>query len=64
MIHKSQQQDIDRAGDRLLRETLEPLGWVLTGIEEDYELTCRAGLLSMVAPTAFGSKFNAELCFK
>lgn len=36
MIQKSQQQDIDRAGDRLLRETLEPLGWVLTGIEEDY----------------------------
>jgi hypothetical protein len=36
MIHKSQQQDTDRARDRLLRATLEPLGWVLTGIEEDY----------------------------
>jgi hypothetical protein len=32
---KSQQQDIDREGRRLLRESLEPLGWVLTGFEED-----------------------------
>jgi hypothetical protein len=36
MIQKSRQQDTDRTGDRLLREALEPLGWVLTGIEEDY----------------------------
>jgi len=36
MIQKSQQQDIDREGRRLLREALEPLGWVLTGFEEDY----------------------------
>ncbi len=36
MIQKSLQQDTDRAGDRLLRQTLEPLGWVLTGIEEDF----------------------------
>jgi hypothetical protein len=36
MIQKSEQQDIDRQGRRLLRETLETLGWVLTGFEEDY----------------------------
>jgi len=36
MIQKSEQQDIDREGRRLLREALEPLGWVLTGFEEDY----------------------------
>ena len=36
MIQKSQQQDIDREGRRLLREALEPLGWVLTGFDEDY----------------------------
>ena len=36
MIQKSPQQETDRAGDRLLRQTLEPLGWVLTGIEEDF----------------------------
>jgi uncharacterized protein DUF4365 len=36
MIQKSEQQETDRTGDRLLRDALEPLGWVLTGIEEDY----------------------------
>ena len=36
MIQKSEQQEIDRAGRRLLRQALEPLGWVLTGFEEDY----------------------------
>lgn len=36
MIQKSEQQEIDRRGRRLLREALEPLGWVLTGFEEDY----------------------------
>ena len=36
MIQKSQQQDIDRAGRRLLHEALEKLGWVLTGFSEDY----------------------------
>lgn len=36
MIQKSEQQDIDREGRRLLRKALEPLGWVLNGIEEDF----------------------------
>jgi hypothetical protein len=36
MIQKSAQQDIDRQGRLLLREVLEPLGWVLTGFDEDY----------------------------
>jgi len=36
MIKKSEQQDIDRKGRRLLREALESLGWVSTGFEEDY----------------------------
>ena len=36
VIEKTQQQEIDRAGRRLLKAALEPLGWVLTGIEEDY----------------------------
>lgn len=36
MIQKSPQQDTDREGRRLLREAFEPLGWVLTGFEEDY----------------------------
>jgi hypothetical protein len=36
MIQKSEQQDIDREGRRLLREALELLGWVLTGFGEDY----------------------------
>jgi hypothetical protein len=36
MIQKSDQQDIDRQGRRLLREVLEPVGWVLTGFDEDY----------------------------
>lgn len=36
MIEKSEQQDIDRRGKRLIREALEPLGWVMTEIQEDY----------------------------
>jgi hypothetical protein len=36
MIQKSEQQDIDRSGRRLLRAAVEPLGWVLTGFDEDY----------------------------
>ena len=36
VIQKSEQQDIDRAGRRILRGALEPLGWVLNGIDEDY----------------------------
>src|SRR5258708_26689100 len=36
MIQKSDQQDIDRQGRRLLRQVLEPIGWVLNGFEEDY----------------------------
>jgi uncharacterized protein DUF4365 len=36
MIQKSTQQETDRDGRRLLRAALEPLGWVLTGFEEDY----------------------------
>ncbi len=36
MIQKFKQQDIDREGQRLLRESLEPLGWVLTEFKEDY----------------------------
>jgi hypothetical protein len=36
MIQKSDQQDIDRQGRRLLRGVLEPVGWVLTGFDEDY----------------------------
>jgi hypothetical protein len=36
MIQKSEQQEIDREGRRLLRDALEPLGWVVTGFEEDY----------------------------
>src|ERR1700745_4289852 len=38
MIKKSEQQDIDRQGKRLLRRALEPLGWVMTEIHEDYGL--------------------------
>ena len=36
MIEKSGQQEIDRRGKRLIREALEPLGWVMTEISEDY----------------------------
>jgi hypothetical protein len=36
MIEKSEQQDIDREGKRLIREALERLGWVMIEIHEDY----------------------------
>lgn len=36
MIEKSERQDIDRQGKRLVRDALEPLGWVMTEIPEDY----------------------------
>jgi hypothetical protein len=36
MIQKSEQQDIDFEGRRLLSQPLAPLGWVLNRIEDDY----------------------------
>jgi len=36
MIQKSEQQDIDFEGRRLLSQALAPLGWVLNRIEDDY----------------------------
>ena len=36
MITKSEQHDVNRAGKRLLRDVLEPLGWVVNDVQEDY----------------------------
>jgi hypothetical protein len=36
MIEKSEQQDIDRQGKRLVRDAVEQLEWVMTEIQEDY----------------------------
>jgi hypothetical protein len=65
MIHKSQQQDTDRAGDRLLRATLEPLGWVLTGIEEDYGIDHDVQVFVDGSPEGLclGSKFSSRVPF-
>ena len=36
VITKPEQHETDRAGQRLLREVLEPLAWVVNDVQEDY----------------------------
>jgi len=59
VIKKSSQQEIDRAGDRLLREVLEPLGWVLVGIEEDYGIDYDVQVFAAGSPN--GLWFKVQL---
>lgn len=59
MIFKPEQHEIDRAGKRLLRSVLEPLGWVVNDTEEDYGIDCNVQLFDDRQPT--GAWFHVQL---
>lgn len=59
MITKPQQHDIDRAGKRLLRKALEPLGWVINEVQEDYGVDCNVQVFDKGFPT--GAWFHVQL---
>lgn len=59
MITKPEEHDINRAGKRLLRDTLEPLGWVVTDVQEDYGIDYNVQVFGGKFPT--GDWFHVQL---
>lgn len=51
MITKPEAHDINTAGERLLREALEPLGWVVNAVEKDYGIDYNIQLFKGKFPT-------------
>ena len=61
MIQKPEQHEIDRAGQRLLRDVVEPkpLGWVLNEVQEDYGIDYNLQVFDNGAAT--GAWFHVQL---
>ena len=59
MITKPEAHDIDAAGGRLLREALEPLGWVVNAVERDYGIDYNVQVFEDKSPT--GIWFHVQL---
>ncbi len=59
MITKPEEHEINRAGKRLLREVLEPLGWVINDVQEDYGIDCNIQVFEGTHPT--GAWFHVQL---
>jgi hypothetical protein len=59
VITKPQQHDVNRAGKRLLRVVLEPLGWVVNDVQEDYGIDCIVQVFDRRSPT--GAWFHVQL---
>jgi hypothetical protein len=59
MITRAEQHEIDRAGKRLLREVLEPLGWIVNDVQEDYGIDSNVQVFDGTAPT--GAWFHIQL---
>lgn len=59
MITKSEEQETDRAGKRLLRSALETLGWVLNDVQEDYGIDSNIQVFDSGSPT--GAWFHVQL---
>src|SRR5580704_6292588 len=61
VITKSKQQDIDYAGERLLRAALEPLGWVVSKVEggRDFAIDFNVQVFDAGSPT--GAWFHIQL---
>jgi Domain of unknown function (DUF4365) len=51
VITKPEAHDINTAGERLLREALEPLGWVVNAVEKDYGIDYNIQLFKGKFPT-------------
>lgn len=59
MITKTREHEINRDGKRLLREALEPLGWVVNDVEEDYGIDSNIQIFDQKSPT--GAWFHVQL---
>lgn len=59
VITKAEEHEINRAGKRLLREGVEPLGWVVNDVQEDYAIDSNVQIFDGKAPT--GAWFHVQL---
>ena len=59
MITKTTEHETDRAGKRLLRGALEPLGWVVNDVQEDYGIDSSVQVFDGQTPT--GAWFHVQL---
>jgi Domain of unknown function (DUF4365) len=59
VITKPEEHDINRAGKRLLRDVLEPLGWVVNDTQEDYGIDYNVQVFDGKSPT--GTWFHVQL---
>jgi hypothetical protein len=59
VITKPEGHDINAAGERLLREVLEPLGWVVNAVEKDYGIDYNVQVFDGKSPT--GTWFHVQL---
>jgi len=51
VITKVPQQDTDRAGKRLLRSALEPVGWIVNDVQEDFGIDSNVQVFEGPTPT-------------
>jgi hypothetical protein len=58
-ITKPDEHEINRSGKRILREVLEPLGWVVNDVQEDYGIDCNVQIFDGTSPT--GAWFHIQL---
>jgi len=58
-ITKPAEHDTNRAGKLLLRGALEPLGWVVNDVQEDYGIDSNVQIFAERSPT--GAWFHAQL---
>jgi hypothetical protein len=59
VITKPEEHEINRDGKRLLREILEPLGWVVNDVQEDYGIDSNVQIFNEKTPT--GAWFHVQL---
>jgi len=59
VITKPEAHDIDSAGERLLREVLEPLGCVVNAVEKDYGIDYNVQVFDGTSPS--GTWFHVQL---
>jgi hypothetical protein len=59
MVTKTTEQETDRAGKRLVRSVLEPLGWVVNDTEEDYGIDSNVQVFDGESPD--GAWFHVQL---
>src|ERR1035438_3028929 len=59
MITKPPQHDIDIAGKRILRDALEPLGWIVNEVQKDYGIDFNVQVFDGLSPN--GMWFHIQL---